>query len=49
MKKPEIAQLLVCLVIFYFIISTLIYRFKHPEMTETQLFLNVPRALIFNK
>lgn len=33
---------------FYLAIASMVYRFKHPEMTETQLFLNIPKAITLN-
>lgn len=31
----------------YFAIAMTAYRFRHPEMTETQLFKNIPDAMIW--
>lgn len=37
MKKIVI---LLYALLFYFIVSSVVYRFHHPELTETQLFLD---------
>lgn len=34
--------------LLYIVICITIMRFKHPEYTETELFLNILNALIFN-
>ena len=34
-------------IVLYLILSMFVYRFKHPEQTETQLFLNIPKALLW--
>lgn len=33
----------------WFGLSCMLYRFEHPEMTETQLFLHIPDALAFRE
>jgi hypothetical protein len=48
-RKLDIVIILYYIVIFLCIwvsVTTLIYRFEHPKMTETQLFLNIPKAII---
>jgi hypothetical protein len=36
------------LIVLYIVITTLIMRFKHPELTETELFLKTPHAIMLN-
>lgn len=43
-----VLRILFVLFIFYLGIVSTIYRFKHPEMTETELFLDLPKAFILN-
>lgn len=33
--------------VLYFIVAVQAYRFRNPTMTETQLFLNISKALLF--
>ena len=32
--------------LIYFVAATIIYRFSNPSMTETELFLNIPNAIM---
>jgi hypothetical protein len=41
----KICCIFLFLIICYFTFSTLTYRFKHPEKTETQLILDTLKAL----
>lgn len=41
-------RILFVLFVFYLGITSTIYRFKNPEMTETELFLNLFNALKLN-
>lgn len=36
------------LIALYVVITTMIMRFQHPELTETELFLKIPNALVLN-
>jgi hypothetical protein len=40
-----LAVFLAYFALVYLVASTTIYRFKNPAMTETELFLNIPKAL----
>ena len=44
MKALEVSLVVA---IIYVSIAFGVYRFKHPELTETQLFLKAPDALLF--
>ena len=48
MRLRFVLKAVLYLAAIYFIFATLTYRFKHPDMTETELFLNIPKALMFN-
>lgn len=37
------------IVVIYVSIATTVMRFRFPHMTETELFLNIPRALWFGE
>lgn len=39
--KQDIITFLILIVILYLTISGTVYRFRHPEMTETQLVLHL--------
>jgi len=44
---------LILYILFYicfswYVITTLIYTFSHPEKTQTQVFLHIPKHLILN-
>lgn len=36
------------LIALYIVITTMIMRFKHPEYSETELFLKTPQAMMLN-
>lgn len=38
---------LVIAFVLYFIVAVQAYRFRNPTMTETELFLNIPKALLY--
>jgi len=46
MKKMR--DIIFCIFLVYFIVVTGINRFRNPELTETQLFLRIPKALILD-
>ena len=50
MKKIIIGWLKLFFVILciYISITTMIMRFIHPELSETELFLKIPQALFWN-
>lgn len=33
--------------LLYLAIACTVYRFRHPEKTETQLFNDIPKAILF--
>jgi hypothetical protein len=35
----------ITVLIVWILVTTTIYRFRHPELTETQLFLKLPQIL----
>lgn len=41
-------KLLVVLLLVYVSITVMAMRFVHPEMTETELFLSIPRAFMLD-
>jgi len=43
------ATIIISLLFWLIIISHCIMRFKNPSMTETQLFLNMPKAFILEE
>ena len=45
-SKMKIIANILALPFVYMSICTLIYRFKNPELTETQLFLKIPDAVM---
>lgn len=47
-KKYLYINIIWFVLLLYIVICTTIMRFKHPEYTETELFLNILNALIFN-
>jgi hypothetical protein len=47
MKKPS-PSMMFQLLALYLAVSTIAYRFSHTGMSETELFLAVPRALIWS-
>ena len=40
--------IIITLLFWWIIISHLIMRFQNPSMTETQLFLNLPKAFVLD-
>ena len=40
-------KFLLIVVFLYVTVAFITYRFRHPDMTETQLFLNIFEALMF--
>jgi hypothetical protein len=47
MTTKIIIPVLVIAAVFYWQVTSIVYRFRHPKQTETQLFLNTPKALIW--
>jgi hypothetical protein len=47
MIRNGIRDWAVALVVGYIIVATLVFRFANPHLTETELFLNIPKALLF--
>ena len=43
----SIDKLVIGVIMAYIVIASVTYRFQHPGMTETELFLNLPNALLF--
>ena len=44
----ELKKNRILIVVFiYLVVSTVVYRFQNPSMTETQLLLNAHNALMF--
>jgi len=46
-KRNRAALLCIVIASAYLFTAFAVYRFRHPEMTETQLFLDTPKALTF--
>jgi hypothetical protein len=46
-KDDSVAKGIVLVIIFYIVIASLAYRFRHPDQTETELFINFPDAMIW--
>lgn len=44
MKYKKILSFLLGMMVAYILIKTTIYRFRHPDMSETQLFLHLLEA-----
>lgn len=44
----EILFSLLTILVFWIAITSMIMRFKNPEMTETELFLAIPKSAILN-
>ncbi len=40
-------EALFCLLLSYVTIALVVFQFRHPWATETQRFLNIPKALVF--
>jgi len=47
-KISDIALMLIMIIMLWVAITTTIQRFKNTEMTETELFLNIPDSFILN-
>lgn len=45
--KHRIVMILLVLALCYVGLSVTVYRFQHPEMSETELFLHIPDALLW--
>ena len=41
-------KLLAVVLLVYVSITVMVMRFVHPEMSETELFLSIPRAFMLN-
>lgn len=41
-------KLLLAIAIMWMVITITICRFKHPELSETELFFSIPKAFILN-
>jgi hypothetical protein len=41
------ARGVVLVIIFYIVIASLVYRFRHPDQTGTELFINFPDAMMW--
>lgn len=44
--RQVLSGLMICL-LAWLVVASIVYRFRHPEMTETELFLKLPDALLF--
>jgi hypothetical protein len=40
-------QKIMIVICLYFMITQVVYRFRHPEQTETELFKNIPKSLLW--
>lgn len=47
-NRKSVLKLLLITFVLYTAVTCMIMRFAHPEYTETELFLNLPKALILN-
>ena len=47
MKRQKLLESFVMFLILYLVTSSLVYRFRHPELTETQLFLHLSDAVMW--
>ena len=47
-KIMQFAKILIYVVLFWIVLTSLIYRFRHPEKSETELFLDIPKYFICN-
>jgi hypothetical protein len=47
--KSKIALYAACAALAYWVITTQVYRFRHPWMTETELILRSGSALLWKK
>lgn len=47
MKRIDWPKVVMIVVLLYLIVSTMAYRFTHPDMTETRLLQNIHNALIW--
>jgi hypothetical protein len=45
-RQRQILVSSISVLIVYVLFATTLYRFRHPEQTDTQLFQNLPRALM---
>jgi len=49
MKKIKpILNLLIIVLVLWVVITNIIMTFKNPEMTQTQLFLHLPKTVLLN-
>lgn len=48
-KKDKVFAWGLCAIVLYVFISSFAYRFRHPEKTETELFLNLYEAVFWEK
>lgn len=46
--KKKITYALVAIVVLWVVATNIVMTFKHPEMTQTQLFLHLPQTIILN-
>lgn len=47
-KEPDAPRLWVTVLVIlalYIVVSSIVYAFRHPEKTETQRFLEIPKAM----
>lgn len=47
-KKRKVIEWVIALLLCYVSITCMVMRFAHPEYTETQLFLSIPKAFILD-
>lgn len=49
MKKKKLTTYTILAIIALWVVTTnIVMTFKHPEMTQTQLFLHLPQTIILN-
>jgi len=49
MNKKVCLATILFLMIAYCVISIIVYRFKHTSKTDTELFLEIPKALLWRQ
>lgn len=48
MKRKDWLVVGLALISIWAVVTTSIYRFKHPEKSETELFLHIPKSFVLN-
>lgn len=47
-RLNKLIQAIILIVVTNIAITSTVYRFKHPEKTETEIFLHIPKSFIYN-